>query len=374
MGNKFNSNRSFWEDTLYNQNYDLVVVGAGLTGLSTAYFAKKNHPESKVLILERGEFPIGASTRNAGFACIGSVGEHLADLEIDTEDQLKKRIAARYEGLSLLKETLGEDIIDYDACGGWEIFTEQHEFDKVQEHVARFNYWMEELIGEKEVYQVGEYEGYPGIFNRVEGALHPGKMTKRLIELNLQLGNEFRWQTLVTDVNFDEGTIETGNGFTISADKIVLATNAFTSSITHQQKIKPGRGYVFITNPISELTWKSTFHYNKGYVYFRNIGKDRLLIGGGRNVDYDTETTSEFGINQHIKNYLIDFVNEVIKLPKGWHIEREWTGIMGFTESKKAALEQVGEKTWQVAGLSGMGVALGMALGKKAASQLSINT
>lgn len=372
MDKNYNSNRSYWEEALYYQNYDLIVVGAGLTGLSTAYFAKKENPDARIMILERGVFPIGASTRNAGFACIGTIGEHLADLEIDTEERLKERIKARYEGLQLLKTTLGEETIDYDPCGGWEIFTDTGKFETAQLNVVRFNALMEEVISEKEVYQIGEFEGYQAIFNRVEGSLHPGKMIKRLVQLNSDAGNEIRWQTEVTNVDFDEGIIDTKNGQKIAADKVILATNGFTSRLSSKDQIKPGRGYVFITNPIPDFKWKSTFHFNKGYVYFRNLGEDRLLIGGGRNVDYDAETTDEFGINNLIKNYLINFVGSIIRLPDGWDIEQEWTGIMGFTESKSPSLEKIGDKAWQVAGLSGMGVALGMALGKKTVDQLSI--
>jgi len=308
MDNRYNSNQSYWEDSLYHQEYDLVVVGAGLTGLSTAYFAKKKNPELRIIILERGIFPIGASTRNAGFACIGSITELLADLEIDSEEQLKARIKARYEGLQLLIETLGEEHMDLDRCGGWEIFTDRAEFEKAQLNVVRFNSWMEELIGEKEVYQIGEFEGYPAIFNRVEGSLHSGKMTKRLTELNIQSGNEIRWQSAVADIDLDDGIVKTETGITIIGEKVVLATNAFTTNLSEKDDIKPGRGYVFITNPIPDFKWKSTFHFNKGYVYFRNLGEDRLLIGGGRNIAYDAETTDEFGINERIKHYLINFV------------------------------------------------------------------
>ena len=372
MDNRYNSNQSFWEDALFQQTYDLVIVGAGLTGLSTAYFAKKKNPDSKILILERGIFPIGASTRNAGFACIGSIGEHLADLEINSEEKLKNRIKARYEGLQLLISTLDEENIEFDLCGGWEIFTDAHDFEKAQLNVIRFNEMMQELIGEKEVYQIGEFEGYPAIFNRVEGSLHPGKMIKRLIDLNIRVGNEIRWQSEVKSVELDEGLVESISGHKLSADYVVLATNAFTSNFSSFVEIKPGRGYVFITKPIANFKWNGTFHFNKGYIYFRNLGPDRLLIGGGRNVSHDAETTEKFGINENIKSFLIDFVNSVLKLPEGWEIEREWSGIMGFTESKSPSLEKVGDKTWQVAGLSGMGVALGMALGKKAAEQIGI--
>ena len=372
MDNRYNSNQSFWENELYHQEYDLVIIGAGLTGLSTAYFSKKKKPDLRILILERGVFPIGASTRNAGFACIGSIGEYLADLELDSEHQLQKRIKARFEGLELLKSTLGPQAIDFDECGGWEIFTDPKAFDRVRNHIPRINEWMKSLLGESEVYKEGVYEGNYAIFNRLEGALHPGKMMKKLIELNHAIGNEVRWKSEVKKIDVAGGLIQTESGIQITASSIVLATNAFTPKLTLNNDIQPGRGYVFITKPITNFKWKSTFHYNKGYVYFRNLGSDRLLIGGGRNIAQEAENTSEFGFNSQIKEYLIHFVDSVIKLPKGWEIESEWSGIMGFTDSKSPSIKQVGKRTWQVAGLSGMGVALGMSLGKKVSEKLII--
>lgn len=364
------ANESYWEKALQKTRYDLIVVGAGLSGQSTAHFFKKDNPDARVLVVDRGFFPIGASTRNAGFACIGTVGEHRADLEIDSEESLKKRIKNRYEGLVLLRETLGDEAIDYNESGGWEIYTDQKEFLKSRDQIEKFNGWMENLIGKRNWYEAGTYLGNPSIFNRCEGMLHPGKMMKRLYELNIQLGVEFRLNTSIKEVNQEHVSVTTENGFKMSAKKLVIATNAFTSKLLPERKIAPGRGYVLVTNEIENLEWKGTFHYNTGYVYFRNLGEHRILIGGGRNIDKETETTMDFGINESIKNYLVNFVDEVLKLPDSWSIDQEWSGIMGFTESKSPMVERISEDCLLVAGLSGMGVALAMQLGKDATAKL----
>ncbi|XWN36324.1 MAG: FAD-dependent oxidoreductase [Balneola sp.] len=358
--------RSYWEKELYNQKHDLIVLGAGLTGLSSAYFFKKKHPDAKILVVDRGFYPIGASTRNAGFACIGSVGELVSDLELETEEVIKQRIQDRYNGLLLLRETLGDENIDYDACGGWEIFTDPDEYARLTEYVPHLNSIMEEMIGEKEVFEAGTYLSFPSFFNRVEGMLHPGKMIRTLYEKCIQSGIEFRWNTHITHIDIKENVISSESGLCLPAEKLIIATNAFTNTVFPKINIKPGRGYVFITKEIDQLKWKGTFHYNKGYVYFRNVGNNRILIGGGRNVNYDAETTSEFGVNEEIKKYLINFANDTLELPDGWEIEQEWSGIMGFTKSKSYLLEEIGDNCFLAAGLSGMGVALGMNLGKKA--------
>ena len=91
-----------------------------------------------------------------------------------------------------------------------------------------------------------------------------------------------------------------------------------------------------------------------------------MLLGGARSLDIDVETTTEFGTNQKIRDHLIQFADEVLELPHNWEIEKEWSGIMGFTSTKSPILKKVSGKTVIAAGLSGMGVALGMQLGREA--------
>ena len=365
------ANRSYWEEELYDVPYQLVVVGGGLVGQSVAYFYKKENPLARVLVVDRGFYPIGASTRNAGFACIGSVTEIMADLNIEDEDIVKERIHRRYEGLLLLRKELGDRHIDYDACGGWEIFTDREAFHEACKHIDQYNTWIYELTGESDTYKAGEKLGKPVIFNRLEGALHSGKMMRALYEKNMSLGVEFRWECSVNTVE-DDGLIVLRNGISIRAEQIVISTNAFTKTLLNDIDITPGRGYIMLTNAGVNTEWYGTFHYDDGYIYFRNIGDDRLLLGGARNIDYEGEETSEFGVNEAIKERLIQFGNEVLGLPEGWGIEQEWSGIMGFTPSKSPILKRYNDRVLLATGLSGMGVALGMQLGKEAADLVRI--
>jgi glycine/D-amino acid oxidase-like deaminating enzyme len=365
-----NAARSYWESELYDRRYDLIVVGAGLTGQSIAYFYKKSHPGQQVLVLDRGFFPIGASTRNAGFACFGSVTEHIADREIEGEVQIIGRIRRRIQGLKLLRRTLGDENIGYCEPGSFEIFTDNQTFEKAKEHIELCNAWLLEAAGLEKVYRVTEKNGFPAISIEGEGCLHPGKMMRTLYERNLHLGVEFRWQTVVTAIDEEKGEVRLKNEISLNARKLAIATNSFTSTLWKEEHIKPGRGFVFVTQPIPDLRWKGTYHYDGGYYYFRNVDEHRLLLGGARSLDIDVETTIEFGVNENIKNHLIGFANDVLCLPKGWAIEAEWSGIMGFTATKSPILKKISDKAVIVAGLSGMGVALGMQLGKEAAERM----
>lgn len=363
--------RSYWESELYDQKYDLVVIGAGLTGQSAAHFYKKNNPRKKVLLIDRGFYPIGASTRNAGFACFGSPTEHMADMKIEEESKIIDRIRRRLNGLNLLRTTLGDDSIEFRKPGAYEIFTDDGVYDQAVGQLPVFNRWLREAAEIKEdVYEATEHNGFKAISIKYEGCLHPGKMMQTLHHRNLDLGIEFRWDAVVEDLDIKNKKVVLNNDIAIESDKIVIATNSFTKKILPDIDIKPGRGFVFVTKPIRNLKWKGTYHFDAGYYYFRGVGQNRFLLGGARSLDIDVETTTEFGTNEKIKSHLLEFANNVIELPKGWEIEREWSGIMGFTPTKSPIMNALSEDVVLVAGLSGMGVALGMQLGKEAATEI----
>jgi len=64
------------------------------------------HPKASILILEKGVLPQGASTKNAGFACFGSLSEILGDLQSHTEEEVLTLIEKRWNGLQLLRKNL----------------------------------------------------------------------------------------------------------------------------------------------------------------------------------------------------------------------------------------------------------------------------
>lgn len=366
---KSNFQFSYWEKDSFLKKHDLIVVGAGIVGLSTALFYKRRHPNAKVLVLDKGFIPEGASTRNAGFACVGSITEYMADSEKESEEGIKDRIKNRYEGLNLLKETLGEEFIGYEACGGYELFTEEQKFEEAADSISKFNGWMANLIGEQNVYSTGTLNGYRVIHNRLEGALHPGKMMQRLNEIARLENIEVKWNTEVKSID-PEGLLALTSGIRLTADKVLIAANGFVKKLIPEIAVNPARGYVFVTKELNNMPWKGTFHHDRGYIYFRNIGS-RLLMGGARNVASVQEATDRFGINEMIKDHLIRFSNEVLKIKNGWQIDVEWSGIMGFTDSKTPVLKKLDKHRYVAAGLSGMGVAIGTKIGKMAVAIIS---
>src|SRR3954463_11249546 len=104
---------SVWELESFYAPKDVTIVGAGLAGLWSAYYLKKNNPKLSILVLDKGVIPTGASTRNAGFAGYGSLTELLADARTMGEDRMLELVSLRVEGLQRIKETLRKKDIDY---------------------------------------------------------------------------------------------------------------------------------------------------------------------------------------------------------------------------------------------------------------------
>jgi glycine/D-amino acid oxidase-like deaminating enzyme len=151
--------------------------------------------------------------------------------------------------------------------------------------------------------------------------------------------------------------------------KLAICNNAFATQLYPDIDITPGRGMVVATKPIENLKLKGTFHYDQGYYYFRNFNQ-RILFGGGRNLDLKKEATHEFGINEKIKAQLLEDLQSFILLDQEVEIDTEWSGIMAFGKNKMPIIEKRGDQIALGIRLGGMGVAIGSRVGKAVAELL----
>ena len=155
------------------------------------------------------------------------------------------------------------------------------------------------------------------------------------------------------------------NEVTFNTKKLIFTTNGFASKLTNNE-VKPARAQVLITKPIKGLKVKGTFHLDKGYYYFRNIN-NRVLFGGGRNLDFEGETTTTLATTEKIQNRLQDLLKNVILPDTPFEIEHSWSGIMGIGNSKNPIVQQLSNHVYCGVRMGGMGVAIGSLIGKEVA-------
>jgi len=374
---------SFWEKNTLLQ-YDCIIIGAGIVGLSAAASLIEQQNDLRILVLERSLFPTGASTKNAGFACFGSVTELLSDLQKMPEESVQELVVERWNGLTKLRERLGEKNIGFLNHGGYELISEKETY--CLEHLDKINQLLYPIFQDKVFEQRDDLIKHFGfnknkvkhlIYNRFESQIDTGAMMDSLLSYVQQKG--VRVLTGCEAMNFEDKNqsvfIETKRPFypdqrvTFEAKKLLICTNAFTPALLSDIDLKPGRGQVLVTKPIEQLPFKGVFHYDEGFYYFRNYG-NRIIFGGGRNVDFKGEETTEIQTTENIINHLKHQLKEVIIPNLDFEIEHQWAGIMAFGDNKKPIYQQLSPNTMLGVRLGGMGVAIGSQLGAKLAETI----
>lgn len=371
---------SHWEQSAFLSQIDVLVIGSGIVGLNAAIRIKELQPHYKVIIIERGPLPAGASTRNAGFACFGSASELRADYK-EHGSAVWELVARRWEGLQALRNLLGDTNIGYEHRGGFELFStsDSEEYEACAAHLKAFNQELKSMTGKDEVFRlasskIGEF-GFAQtqhlIENTAEGQIDTGLMMKNLIRLARSAGIEIINGLAITTIE-EESTgvrIQTESGWELTASKALIATNGFVRTLLPELSVQPARNQVFITTPLPDLRVRGCFHVDRGYVYFRNVG-DRLLIGGFRNLEEERETTVEFGHTKTIQTALHKFVSEVILPGQAWEVERSWSGILGVGTTKTPIIRRISDRIQVGVRLGGMGIAIGTLVGREAANSL----
>ena len=372
------SNFSFWETQTYFKNIDLIIIGSGIVGLNAAISFKEKYKKSKVVVLERGILPHGASTKNAGFACFGSVSELQSDIKNSNEDLVWQTVEMRVKGLELLRKRLGDKNIDYKQNGGYELFDSVDKFNNCAESISYFNKQLKTITKSNNTYSIENkkinlfnFKAIKGlILNKKEGQINTGLMMQHLIELAISKGIVILNSIEVKAIN-DVKTgvkIKTNIG-EIESKQLIVATNGFANELLNIKDLKPARAQVLVTKPINGLKLKGTFHYNEGYYYFRNIG-ERVLFGGGRNLDFETETSSVFELNLKIQRHLDHLLKTIILPNTPYEVERRWCGIMGVGSEKKPIIKKTAPNIVCAVRMGGMGVAIGSLVGKLAVEEL----
>lgn len=367
---------SYWELKNWFSNVDYTIVGSGIVGLHCALSLREKFPKAKILVLEKGVLPQGASTKNAGFACFGSISEILDDLKSHSEDEVVALVEKRWKGLQLLRKNLGDSVIDFKPYGGYELFLKNDEafFEDCIQKIPFINEVLKPIfkadVFEKQVDRFSFQNIFDYlIFNPFEAQIDTGNMMQALLKevtskdiLILNQQNVSSYQ----DLN-DKVEVVT-NEISFTTNKLLFATNGFATQLT-EGKVQPARAQVLITKPIENLDVKGIFHLDKGYYYFRNVG-NRILFGGGRNLDFKGETTTDLGQTKIIQDSLEQLLKNVI-LPKyDFEIEHRWSGIMGVGNHKKPIVEQLAENVYCGVRMGGMGVAIGSLIGQELADLL----
>jgi glycine/D-amino acid oxidase-like deaminating enzyme len=388
---------SVWEKESFFAPADIIIAGSGLVGLWSAYYLKKSAPSLGITIVERGIVPTGASTRNAGFACFGSLTELVADTAKMGEEKMLELVEMRCKGLRRIEKTFSNKKIGFHRNGGFELIAgpnpipgsgpattkptpEGRDLNDLRSQIDWLNRRLKKIVGEQKTFRLQNDKidtfGFAGIQhlieNRAEAQLHSGKLCQALLALVQSMGVTVLNNIEITGFEKVNGRLllHTSQPFQLNAAQLLVCTNAFARQLLPQLDIEPARGQVLVTSALDPLPFKGTFHFNEGFYYFRDLG-DRVLLGGARNIAIEEEATDDMTITDRIQEELRRFLRETVLPGRHYKIEYQWSGIMGMGSEKMPVIRPINDQVFCAVRMSGMGVALAPIMGEKIAALMT---
>ena len=370
---------SYWEKQKLEGFFDYTIVGGGFVGASLALQLIKAQPGKRILLIEEKSLGATASTKNAGFLCLGGPSELSKDLVSYGEKQVHELFLWKWQGAQQWLKTFGSRRLEAKLNGGFDVITHEtlEDYDMALNKLDTLNSIAKEVTKIYPFFKPqNDKQSYFGDFEKAisiawEGQLNPMKALDSIYLLIQNLG-----VTVLNGYKYTGHNVES-NGQTvliaglgaIKSRHLCFTTNAHTKQLIPEINIIPGRGLVMVSQELNLQPFKANYHFNAGYTYYRMVGR-RLLIGGGRNIDFEAEETIIMGINADIEKFLTSFSNKHIFAEKPVSFEHKWNGFMGFTSNGKPVMQNLGNGVFVFAGLNGMGVAMSPFFAKKAASMV----
>jgi glycine/D-amino acid oxidase-like deaminating enzyme len=362
-------------------NCDVLIVGAGIVGLSAGLALRKLSDQTRITIIDRSPFSDGGSTRNAGFACFGSPRELLDDVAAHGLDTMLENVTRRLRGLALLRAELGDSNIGYVPSGSLELaFDGQHDqFPATNpEEIAWLNAQLASVTGRPDTFIPAPDAAIRGVavggaasiwFSPLEGMLETSRLILTLEQRAAQVGIIIRRGLHVSALRLQpDGTSELdlqpafsppGTTLTIRPPDTLLTINGLTGTLIGNADVERAPNQVIVTEPITGLLPSCPIHAESGYIYARPLPSGQLLIGGGRHwPDLSPEAREQ---------HLLSWLRRAIPAAASAQPVMRWTGYLGVGPSKQTRIETIAPHTFGAWRLGGIGVATGMEVGRELA-------
>ena len=383
----FETNRSFWAKISAPANpplnsdieVDVAIVGGGFTGLSTAYYSRKNSPGKRVVLLEAKACGNGASGRNGAMVLTQTADRYM---QLSDNPALDKKIyeltVANIGAIREIASTAGIDC-ELETKGALQVCNTPENAAAAKSYAEKASavgipveFWNKEQTAA--ALGTSVYEG--AYFDPRAGQIHPMKWVHALKKAAISAGAEIYEDTPV--IHIEEGPvhrIETANGHTVRARSLVLAANAFSSKLGYLRRaVSPIHDYVGITAPIpdsllAEIGWKSRLPFNdcRTETYYLGITPDnRIHIGGGP-VNYSFNNgVRDRADQQRAYDTLQRELGRIFPKLAGVNFETTWGGVVDMSLDESPAVGRMGkhDNIFYAIGFSGHGVNLTSLFGR----------
>ncbi len=334
---------------------DVEIVGGGITGCSCALtLAGKG---LRVRLREARAIASGASGRNGGFALRGGAMAYdsarewlganeaaqywrLTEAYVDRMGELGGDAFRRTGSLRLAGEDERDDL--------------RAEFEALREDGFGAE-WRDELPD----HLAGRFPG--ALFHPRDAVLQPARLVRRLAAAAAEAGVEIREHDRVADLE------------ALEAQTVVVATDGYPSGLLGELEglIIPTRGQMIATEPLPERLFEMPHYGRHGLDYWHQDPDGRLIVGGFRDVDMESEFTASEATTPRIQGALEDFAEAL--LGRKPEIAHRWAGVFGLVPDLMPVVGRVPGRDglWIAGGYSGHGNVLGLMCGDLVAQAIA---
>ena len=355
---------SYWQESIAsslvdrssvdsNLDVDIAIVGAGYSGLWTAYYLKQLQPDARIAVIEANQVGFGASGRNGGW-CSGFLPMTLS--EIERQHGRQQAIEMYQQSFATLDEieqviTLENINCDYHRGGTIHGATNAVQRNRVIEDVKQLHdYGFDD--GDSRLLTLEESRTRINISGLLAASytphcavIHPAKLVSALASVVERKGEKIYEHSRVVEIS--SRTLKMKD-VRVRADVVIRATEGFTSQIRrHRRTLAPLYSYMVATEPLTKLQrdqigWQNreTYHDARNMIIYVQITSDGRIAFGGRGAPYHfgSRVKPRYDHHDEIHQRIISSMHEVFPFTKDLEITHRWGGPLGVPRNWKPSV------------------------------------
>ncbi|MGH3351587.1 MAG: NAD(P)/FAD-dependent oxidoreductase [Nocardioides sp.] len=337
---------------------DVAIVGAGYTGLWTAYYLAEARPELRIAVLEAEVAGFGASGRNGGW-CSALFPASLDKVAAGSsrEAALAQDRAMRATVDEVIRVAAAEGIEADIAKGGTvTVARTAAQLDRARQEVEHARSWglgdgeltlLDRAGAEQRLAAIGTLGA---TYTPDCASIHPAKLVRGLARAVEARGVTIYEQTRVTAIEPHRVLTEPrldGTGV-VTADVVVRATEGYTPTLSGlERELIPVRSLIIATEPLTDLVWSSigleereTFSDGRHLlIYGQRTADDRLVFGGrGAPYSFGSKITHEDASDLRTHRRLLAALIEMFPAVRGHKVTHRWGGVLGIPRDWHASV------------------------------------
>jgi len=368
---------SLWQQAQRKEEtaYDVLVVGGGIVGCSTAYWLHQRRPSLDVAILEARTLGAGASGRNAGFILQGTHTDYRSDMDRYGKQAARRLWTFTRENRDLLATELRATAFGWRSDGSLTAAGSADEAARLQSslsHLRTAGAPAVYLDAEETNVRIGASGFHGGLFVTTGAVVNPLQLVRHVAA---ESAADVHAQHPVERIHWrDPGVVLDTPERRFRADRVVLAVGPSLPDLVPATSsfVRPVRAQMLATSPADTSHISVPVYSHHGGFYVRQLEDGRVLAGGGRHQHREPEETSADATTPAVQATIERYLHTHFPWTQSLSIEQRWSGTMGFSPDGRPVVGRVPEHPEGVfaTGFTGHGIGYGFRMGRLLADLL----